>query len=241
MILILIQCAVALLPALFLLIFIYVRDPKKEPAKQLIRSVLLGASLCIPVAFLELFIQGLLFGSDEASLSLIGTTVNAFCVAAIPEEAAKLFILWLVVRKNRYFDEHFDGIVYAVYVSLGFAAIENVFYVLGSENWITVGIARSLLSVPGHYAFAVIMGYCYSVYHFIQPSVKNAVMVLLMPVMAHGIYDALAMSGQANPIVGGVAFIVLIYFCIRLHKVAQQRILTLIEKDRQIEPESEQN
>ena len=45
---------------------------------------------------------------------------DAFLLAAIPEEVAKLFMLWLLLRKNPFFDEHFDGIVYAVCVGLGF-------------------------------------------------------------------------------------------------------------------------
>ena len=228
----LIKLAAALLPAILLLIYIYWRDPQKEPTKALIRAVLLGAFLCVPVAFLESFIESLLFDKG-VSLSLAGTTVKAFMVAALPEEAAKLFVLWLIARTNRHFDEHFDGIVYAVYISLGFAAIENIFSVLGSENWLSVAFGRALLSVPGHYAFAVIMGYCYSIYRFVQPSVKNAVFVLLMPVMAHGIYDALAMSGEANPYAGSIGFFILIYFCIKMHKIAGQRIDTLIMKDRE--------
>jgi len=226
-----IELSAALLPAIALMVYIYWKDPVKEPAKELIRAAVLGATLCVPVALVEHFVQTALFGPNPESVSLLGTTVQAFFVAAIPEEAAKLFILWLVVRKNKYFDEHIDGIVYAVYVSLGFAAIENVFYVIGSENWLSVAVTRSLLAVPGHYAFAVLMGYYYSLYHFVSPTRKNAAMVLLMPVLAHGIYDALAMSGEANPVVGTIAFGVLIYFCIRMHRFAAGHIVALIHKD----------
>lgn len=52
----------------------------------------------------------------------------SFFGAAILEESAKLFMLWLLLRKNKYFGERVDGIVYAVCVSLGFAALENVMY-----------------------------------------------------------------------------------------------------------------
>ena len=213
------------------MVFIYWKDPVKEPARQLIRAAMLGAGLCVPVALVEHVIQTMLFGANPESVSLVDSTLKAFFVAALPEEAAKLFILWLVVRSNKYFDEHIDGIVYAVYVSLGFAAIENVFYVLGSDNWLSVAFTRSLLSVPGHYAFAVLMGYYYSLYRFVRPTRRNAVMTLLVPVMAHGVYDALAMSGEANPLVGGLAFFVLIYFCIKMHRIAARHIVTLINKD----------
>ena len=222
----------ALLPAILLFLYIWKKDPQKEPTSWLVKAFLWGVATCIPVALLELLIGAILFGG-EAPSTLIGTTAQAFLGAALPEEAAKLLVLWLLLRKNPYFDEHFDGIVYAVCVGLGFAAIENVFYVFGAEEeWISVAIGRSLLAVPGHYAFAVLMGYFYSVYHFVDHSSKNAVYILLVPILAHGIYDALAMSGSINEYVGGIAFLVLIYFCVKMHKAAHTKVLALIENDK---------
>ena len=166
-------------------------------------------------------------------MTLIGTTMQAYVIAALPEESFKLLALWLVLRKNPYFDEHFDGIVYAVCVGLGFAAIENIFYVLSEKEWVSVAISRALLAVPGHYAFAILMGYYYSVYHFVDHSPKIAVCILLVPVAAHGVYDALAMSGLVNPYIGGLSFFVLIWFCVKMHKVAKEKIVAVIEKDQQ--------
>jgi hypothetical protein len=134
--------------------------------------------------------------------------------------------------KNPYFDEHFDGIVYAVCVGLGFAAIENVAYVLKAEDWAGVAITRALLAVPGHYAFAILMGYYYSIYHFVDHSPKVAARVLLAPVVAHGIYDSLAMSGLVNQYVGGLSFCFLIFFCIKIHKVAKTKMLAQIKRDK---------
>lgn len=221
----------ALLPAILLWIYILKKDPYPEPMSWLIKAILLGMALCIPVAILELCIESVLFGFGGSPSSLVGTTAMAFFVAALPEESFKLLALWLLLRKNPFFDEHFDGIVYAVCIGLGFAAVENIFYLIGEEEWMTVAITRSLLAVPGHYAFAVLMGYYYSVYHFIDHSPKIGVCVLLVPVVAHGIYDSLAMSGLVNPYVGGVCFFVLIYFCIKMHKVAKGKVLALIKKD----------
>ena len=214
----------ALLPAFILGLYIWRKDPHPEPLKWLIYAVLAGVGLCLPVAFAEQYISGLLFAGNEQN-SLIETTLEAVCVAAIPEESAKLLALWLILRRNPYFDEHFDGIVYAVGVGLGFAAIENVFYVLGSgDQWVSVAATRALLAVPGHYAFAILMGYYYSKYHFFDRSATTAIKILLVPVMAHGVYDAIAMSGQVDPVAGGLSFFVLIWFCIRLQKYARRKI-----------------
>ena len=222
----------ALLPAVLLLAYIWKKDPQKEPTSWLAKAVLWGVVACVPVAFLEEVIERVLFGTGGQPSSLAGTTVMAFFVAALPEEAFKLYVLWSVLRKNPFFDEHFDGIVYAVCVGLGFAAIENVFYVLSSEEWAGVAITRALLAVPGHYAFAILMGYYYSIYHFVDHSPKIAACVLLVPVFAHGVYDTLAMSELVDSYIGGLCFIVLIFFCVKMHKVAKAKIMAQIERDK---------
>lgn len=225
---------VALLPAILLLLYIWKKDPQKEPTGQLVKAVLWGVAICIPIGFVELGIQEVLFGGKMPT-DLWSSTAQAFLLAAVPEEAAKLFALWMILHKNPHFDEHFDGIVYAVCVGLGFAAIENVFYVIQSEEeWLTVGIIRSLLAVPGHYAFAVLMGFYYSLYHFVDHSKKTAVCILLVPVIAHGIYDAIAFSGMVSAAIGGISFLVLIVFCIKMHKVAKTKIVAQIERDEMV-------
>jgi len=224
----------ALLPAFILWLYIWKKDTQKEPTSWLVKAVLWGVVICFPVAILETGIQTTLFGVDAQPTTLFDTTIVAFVVAALPEELFKLFALWMVLRKNPYFDEHFDGIVYAVCVGLGFAAMENVMYLFGEEDWITTAVLRAFLAVPGHYAFAILMGYYYSVCYFIDDSPKNIVCILLAPILAHGIYDTIAMSGYLSPIVECISFCVLIFFCVKMHKAANNRVLTLIEKDKKL-------
>lgn len=221
----------ALLPAILLWLYIWKKDTQKEPTSWLLKAVLWGVAIIIPVAILESGIETMLFGVEGKPTTLFGTTMMAFVVAALPEESFKLLALWMVLRRNPYFDEHFDGIVYAVCVGLGFAAFENIMYVFGEEDWFSTAIVRALLAVPGHYAFAILMGYYYSVYHFVDNSPKVAACVLLVPVLAHGTYDTLAMSGIVSPVIGGLSFFVLIYFCVKMHKVAKVKVLALVEKD----------
>ena len=229
---IIIMLIASLLPALLLLLYIWKKDTQKEPTYMLMKAVSWGIGIIIPVIVVERIIGLMLLGENGSPTTLVDTTAMAFLVAAIPEESFKLLALWMVLKKNPFFDEHFDGIVYAVCVGLGFAAVENISYVFSHDDWASVAISRALLAVPGHYAFAVLMGYYYSVYHFVNRSPKVAICVLLAPVMAHGIYDALAMASLVNPYVGGVCFAILIYFCIKLHKRAQAKVVTLVEKDR---------
>lgn len=222
----------ALLPPILLLLFVWHKDATKEPFLRLLKAVIFGALISIPAVFWESFMGTLLFNGEEPT-TIIGTTLNAFLCAAVPEETLKLIALWLVLRRNPYFDEHFDGIVYAVCVSLGFAAVENVGYVLNHEEaWVSVAVTRALMAVPGHYAFAVFMGYYYSMYHFVRHDTTTAISILLVPVLAHGIYDSLAMSSMVNPLIGGLGFVFLIFFCIKMQRVAYDRLKQMIGLDR---------
>lgn len=222
----------ALFPAVLLFIFVWKKDQKKEPFIQLFKAMLIGALAVIPIIVIEYVIKMLLFQGGEPT-SIIGAVGDAFLVAAIPEEAGKFLALWLILRKNPYFDEHFDGIVYAVCIGLGFATFENIGYIVGKESWAYIAFGRALLAVPGHYAYAVIMGYYYAVYHFIDHSPKTAACALLIPIMLHGTYDALLSMIAVKPIIIVVAFLVFIYFCIKLHKIAYTKLVSLINRDKE--------
>lgn len=228
---IVVMLGAALMPAILLWLYIWRKDPKPEPLWWMLKATLTGIVICVPVGFVEMVMMNTLFGGRENPASITDAIAEAFTVPALTEESFKLLALWHILRKNPHFDEHFDGIVYAVCVGLGFAMAENVSYVFESEEWLKVAVMRALLSVPGHYAFAILMGYYYSVYHFVNRSLKNAVCVLLVPVMAHGIYDGIVMSSSVNPYLGTVCFMVLIWFCIKMHKMAKSKVLVLIDRD----------
>jgi len=222
----------ALLPAALLWLYIWRKDQKKEPFFWLAKATLYGVVICFPVSIVEMVIGNVLFYPDGNPTTVLGTTANAFLVAAIPEELFKFLALWLVLRKNPYFDEHFDGIVYAVCVGLGFAAFENVLYLFDNiEDWMSVAFVRSLMAVPGHYAFAILMGYYYSKYHFVDHSRKTAALIIVAPVLAHGLYDALLMTSMVNVVLGGICFIITIVLVCKLHIYARKKITSMIDTD----------
>jgi RsiW-degrading membrane proteinase PrsW (M82 family) len=225
--------AVAILPVFLLWIHIWRRDARPEPLGQLLKATWWGVLIAIPAVLVETVIEIILFGNGGEGSGWMDNVVSAFCVAAIPEETLKLTALWLVVRKNPYFDEHFDGIVYAVYVSLGFAAIENISYLYTYyDSFLQTGILRALLAVPGHYAFGILMGFFYSLYYFVNRSQRNKMFILVAPVLAHGIYDTLAFFGEVSPTLGGIGFIGIVFFCVKLHKFCYKRIQSHIHRDR---------
>ena len=227
-----IALAVAVLPAIALWIYIFMKDAKPEPKGRIWKAILLGVVIAVPIVFVESCISDFLFGEGGEATSFISHCVDAFVVAAIPEECFKLLALWLVVRKNPHFDEHFDGIVYSVCVGLGFATIENIFYVVGDSDWASVGIMRAIFSVPGHYAFAVLMGYYYAQYHFVKRSFLNWISILAVPVLAHGVYDAIVMNIGISDYLVLPIIALLIFFCVKMHKVCKKKITAQLELDK---------
>lgn len=228
----------ALIPAVLLLFFVVGKDKKQpEPPGQLIRAFLAG----IVSVFVALTIVGLIEVFIPLEDSSIEGAINlAFWGAAIPEELAKLLMLWLVLRRNKYFDEHFDGIVYAVMVGLGFAAFENVMYMVENyDDWLIVGSTRALLAVPAHYAFAVFMGYFFSLAHFSpRRRLYNGAMAFLVPVFLHGLYDAPLMAINLMPEAASVFVLILcVVFCYYMHKEALRRLDIHIQADSIIVPE----
>ena len=134
--------ALAILPVIALATYIYIKDRfQREPLSLLLLALLCGALTTIPVMFVERFLQSM-YPYEGVS----GALYRAFVVAGCTEEGFKLLALYLLIWRNRYFDEYFDGIVYAAFVSLGFAGVENIMYVFGGG--VVTGIMRALLSVP---------------------------------------------------------------------------------------------
>lgn len=223
----------ALTPVAVLAGYIYKRDEhKKEPVMELFKAFCLGVlsvfvSLCIsiPMGYLGLF-------SDEP-LTIIGAMVTSFLGAAIPEEIAKFLMFWLLVRKNSHFDEKMDGIVYASIVALGFAAIENILYLVANyDAWMSVGISRALFSVPGHFFFGVLMGYYYSLYRFCYTENKSyKLLIVLAPILAHGLFDTVLYAVNVLPSLSFVLMLVFLFLCNSLRKRASRSIAEHLKED----------
>lgn len=223
----------ALAPVAILLWYIYFKDSlQPEPTRLLIKAFCFGV-LSVFLVFVTVYPLELLTGWGlEGSETISEAFVNAFCTAAIPEEAAKFLVLWLLLHKNAYFDEHFDGIVYAVCIGMGFAAFENLLYLFQSyDSWISVAIVRALFAISGHFLYAVIMGYYYSLWYFrIKRNWQTFIMILLGPILAHGIYDGILFSINIDESLGVVFFFLFLFFFNKLRKVGKIHIAELVNK-----------
>lgn len=231
------MAAAAVLPALALLIFIYKKDKvEKEPIGLLLLLLGAGVVICFPAGWLEelfSFVIDEIFGYAGGVIYLL---VSNFIGVALIEEGLKWGMLLLITRKNKNFNSYFDGLIYAVCVSLGFAAFENIGYVL-MYGWGTAG-TRALTAVPGHMFFGVIMGFYYTEWNVfrkartleIQAKQTGGIRIekltdvpksklllsILMPVLVHGFYDfCLDMSSMVFTVVF-IAFLIALYiFCFK--------------------------
>lgn len=224
----------AILPVIVLAFYIYKKDKyEKEPLGMLIFALLLGI-LAIP---LDLIVVGII------NVVIPGSTVfySAFFEAGIPEELCKWLLFMLVIWRNKNFNEFFDGIVYTCFIGLGFAGVENIMYVFGSESLsaaFTTGVMRALLSVPGHFLFAVIMGYFLGMAKF-NPGEKSKYLILSLvcPMLAHGLFDYLLMLSSAfneNNLgwMGTLLFIIFIYLDVKMWKIGVKQIAKMQERSR---------
>ena len=224
---------IALLPIAILVFYIYHKDKKSlEPTGQLVKALFYGI-LSVPLSLCISIPLGLIGVYPTEATSILGSVSSAFFGAAIPEEIAKFIMLWLLLRKNPYFDEKMDGIVYAVCVSLGFAALENIMYIFSNEEaYLSVGIARAIFAVPGHFCFGILMGCYYSLAKFYpKTTTKNKALILVAPIIVHGLYDSILFIINVTPAISGILLIVFLVFCHKMWKYGSKSIQEHLQRD----------
>jgi RsiW-degrading membrane proteinase PrsW (M82 family) len=201
----------SIIPVGLLMFFIYHQDKyQKEPLGSLMKAFF-GGMLAIVFTLITVSILDYTIGL----IPILSETVfyASFITAGIPEELCKFLIFMIFIWNDKNFDEYFDGIVYASFISLGFACVENIMYVFSSgAAGIGVAIVRSLLSVPGHFLFGIILGYFLSLAKF--HSSKRGLYIflgLLIAATAHGLFDWLLMIADVLEN-GYVAAIVYLFF-----------------------------
>lgn len=205
----------AVLPAAFLMRYVYRMDKiEKEPVGLLIRLALAGVLAALASIVLELLGQSVLNALVKEE-SPIYVYLMAFLVVAAVEEGTKLFFLYRRTWRNPNFNYRFDAVLYAVFVSLGFAAFENIGYVF--RHGLSVALPRAFLSVPGHMGFAVFMGVFYGRAKWchrrgrVAGCKRNLMLGFLLPVFLHGVYDTCCMLGTGRATLVFLGFVAVMY------------------------------
>ena len=233
---ILILIVLAIVPAAVCL-FLLTRQDKAhpEPKKKLAAAFFAGiGSLLLTLLITNIFPVN---AKEWGMGAIIDGLGEAFFEAAIPEEVAKFICLFLVIWKSKEFDEYLDGVIYAAFVGMGFATVENILYVL--DNGIGNAILRAFTSVPGHFCDAVIMGYFFSLAKFDKAHrMSNLFKALFFAILAHGIYDGLIMVGTGlgdstfEVLFALILVVVFIVFNVKIWKLSIRKIRELVQRDK---------
>lgn len=177
----------AVAPSMIIILYVYFKDKfEKEPFWLLLKNFFLGAIVSVLITFAIGGYLGNLLGPLDRN-SVLDMFIKAFIVVALVEEFSKYVIVRFYAQRNKEFDEPFDGIVYAVMVSMGFATLENVLYVY-SYGYET-GILRAFTAVPAHATFAILMGYFMGKAKFSKNKFWLNLTGLFVATLFHGAYD----------------------------------------------------
>lgn len=225
----------AILPTIILGWYIYKNDKIEKESSGLLAA--LGASglgaiaVTLTLSFISYAISPI-FSADTSTLDPLSLAVAVFIGIALIEEFSKWIFVYIIAWKHREFNHVYDAIVYCVFVSLGFATLENILYVFSAANFaesLSIALNRMIFSVPGHTFFGVMMGYYLglakltSVHGIKDKSRTNLILSILIPTIAHGFFDYFLMLGS------NIGFILFLVFVVILFSVAINKIKRLSE------------
>ena len=208
-----------ILPVAFILYYVYKNDSRREPRLLLSVFFMSGIFSCFLVIQVSKILKSFipLFNMSLNEMTIFQILLYAFLGVALVEELLKWIMVYFIGYYHKEFDESYDIIVYAAFVALGFAFLENILYLYQMSS-IKTALLRAISSIPGHACDAVFMGYYLSlakVSHLkmnYNSEKKYIVLSIILPVIFHGIYDFCLMSGKDFLAILFIAFILMLYF-----------------------------
>jgi len=205
--------AAAIIPPVVLMIYMYNNDRyEREPAYMVWRTIGAGIMAALAAMVLEYVFEAVFFNSSVQPSTDV--SIHEAIMVGLVEEGCKLFFLYRATWKSPEFNYRYDGILYAGFVSLGFAAFENVMYVF--SNGLGVAVSRALLSIPAHLAFGVLTGLFYSRAKVMQVEGNPfcGIMIVLGWLVSsslHACYDGSLFVGSNMSMALFVGIVILIY------------------------------
>lgn len=178
--------ALALAPGTAIIIYIYLKDRhEKEPLHLLVISFFYGVLSTLLTLAISFPLNALVLTQED---DVVSQFFNAFMKVALVEEFCKFAFVRFILFRNKNFNEPFDGIVYSVMVSMGFATLENIIYVY--QYGFVTAILRMFTAVPAHATFGILMGYFLGLAKFSKTrNVLLTITGLLVATVFHGAYD----------------------------------------------------
>ena len=195
--------AAAVIPAIFLMVKVYKSDRLEKESPRLLRSLVVAGILSALLALVEERVLSYFLDSCLEQNTVAYNLILYFGIVACSEESSKYLLMKRKTWRNPEFNSSFDGVVYAVFVSLGFALWENISYVL-SYGFATA-VVRAVTAIPGHACFGVFMGIFYGIAKKKAArgnsarSVFYRICAFVFPALLHGAYDYIAsMNSQSS-------------------------------------------
>lgn len=207
--------AAAVIPAIWLLVKVYRADHlEPEPPGLILSLVVMGVLSTTLASVTERLGMGVLsiFFHRETPFSRF---LLYFLVVGLSEEGFKYLLLKARTWNHREFNCQFDGVVYAVSVSLGFALWENISYVF--RYGLATALVRAVTAVPGHACFGVFMGLWYGAARRFALSGREddskaaRTLAVVVPTLLHGAYDFIASEVQGLFSLGFLAFVIILF------------------------------
>ena len=206
----------AILPAVVLVLYAYKQDQFPEPPRIVFKTFLFG---CATVLAINLIIPILDNYNEEFFSGETYHFFDSFIRAAFVEEFFKACVIIFYCTRKTAFDEPMDGVIYGIAASLGFAAYENISYVLYFEKVPSFDIAlvRAFTAIPMHALCGVVMGFLISQSIFENKhNYLNLFLALFIPVGIHGLYNY---SFSSSVISYQIAYFLLLVFSIRAYLI----------------------
>ena len=204
--------AAAIAPALLVLWLVIAADERPGPPVKVWAAFLLGAASISLLGVARAPFLSLLAVTDNPRLALALRSI--FGVAA-PEEIVKILVIVAVSRRRQPFADPMDTVVYGAAAGLGFAAYENLAYLVQHPDmWRSLAVLRSVLTVPFHGALGIIAGAYLAIArsgtalgahrrHRDWARISARISILLVPLALHSGFDFPLLTLQQNPDIDG--------------------------------------
>lgn len=207
--------AAAVLPAVLLMVKVYRSDRLEPESPEMLWRLVIAGVLSSLLALVEERILVTVLNAVVTQNYDLYMFVLYFLVVAYAEETSKYLLLKRSTWRTPEFNCQYDGVVYAVFVSLGFALWENISYVMAYG--FQTAIIRALTAIPGHACFGVFMGIFYGIAKKYENRRQGQmaklfrVLSVIIPALLHGAYDYIA-STQAGS--GGFIVFIAVMFAL---------------------------
>lgn len=205
----------AVIPAIFLMIRVYRSDRLEPENPALLKRLVLAGVLATLIAMVAERIGSLLLTACVPTYSGLYNIVLYFVIVGFAEEGAKYLLLKKWSWKSPEFNCQYDAVVYAVFVSLGFALWENISYV--THYGFSTALVRAVTAIPGHTCFGVFMGVFYGLakgYALLDEQDRSRrfrVLAVIIPAVIHGAYDYIASVQSGGGVILFLGFIIILF------------------------------